>query len=429
MSIKLQEKKRISTIVSLIIAGEAIFFLPFVLARIFRPTLLDVFGISNTELGMYFSVYGLVALVSYVFGGTLADRFPARNLMSIALWLTALGGFVMAWIPSTGMMMVLYGFWGFTTIFLFWAAMIRATREWGGADFQGRAFGWLEGGRGGTAALLGTIAFVLFTWFMIDQGTGVATDGVDGTAANGAGSFHPFQIVILVISLITLLSGVLTWFMVPPGVIYSGSSPAEIMKRVLKLSRNPSIWMLAIIILCAYSGYKITDDFSLYAREVLGFSETGAAATGTGALWLRALVAVIAGYLADRLDKSKVLYWCFAVTLAGALLIGSGLPGRAAVLALLNLAFTATGIYGLRAIYFAVLREAGIGIALTGTAVGIMSFIGYTPEIFIGPLMGLLLDGFPGEAGHRYVFLVLAGFATIGMLTGILFSRQSGKLT
>ena len=88
------------TILSLILAGETIFFLPFVLARIFRPTLLTAFGITNTELGFYFSVYGLVAVVSYFFGGPLADRYASRNLMSIALWFTAAGGFVMAFIPG-----------------------------------------------------------------------------------------------------------------------------------------------------------------------------------------------------------------------------------------------------------------------------------------------------------------------------------------
>lgn len=81
----IKEKKRVSTLIALILAGEAVFFLPFVLARIFRPTLLAVFEITNTELGTYFSTYGIVAMVCYIFGGTLADRFSARNLMPIAL--------------------------------------------------------------------------------------------------------------------------------------------------------------------------------------------------------------------------------------------------------------------------------------------------------------------------------------------------------
>lgn len=78
----MKEQRHTMTLIALILAGETIFFLPFVLARIFRPTLLMVFDISNTELGSWFSVYGIVALISYFFGGLLADRFPARNLMA-----------------------------------------------------------------------------------------------------------------------------------------------------------------------------------------------------------------------------------------------------------------------------------------------------------------------------------------------------------
>ena len=69
------QKKSIYGLILLILAGEAAFFLPFVIQRVFRPTFLDVFGLTNYQLGICFSVYGLVALFSYFFGGTLADRF------------------------------------------------------------------------------------------------------------------------------------------------------------------------------------------------------------------------------------------------------------------------------------------------------------------------------------------------------------------
>lgn len=59
----------------LILAGEAIFILPFVLARVFRPTLLEVFEITNFELGMYFSAYGIVAMVI----ATLAFRYKTKQ--------------------------------------------------------------------------------------------------------------------------------------------------------------------------------------------------------------------------------------------------------------------------------------------------------------------------------------------------------------
>ena len=151
-------------ILLLILAGEAIFLLPFVLARVFRPTFLAVFELSNTQLGNCYSLYGMVALLSYLLGGTVADRFPPRKLMALALFLTALGGGYMYTHPSFEALRLLYAYWGFTTIFLFWSAMIKATRSWGGQAHQGKAFGFLEGGRGFFAASIGTLSVVIFTW-------------------------------------------------------------------------------------------------------------------------------------------------------------------------------------------------------------------------------------------------------------------------
>lgn len=395
------DKGQTITLVTLIVAGEAIFFLPFVLARVFRPTLLDVFEISNTELGLWFSIYGVVAMISYLFGGVLADRFAARNLMATALWLTSGGGFLMGMVPSNKIMIWLYAFWGFTTICLFWAAMIRATREWGGIDFQGRAFGWLEGGRGSVAALLATFAFLLFS----REGN--------------------LQAVILATSLFTFLAGILVWIYIPKTLAEkSGAHISDTIRGILSLIRKRNTWLLSIIIICAYSGYKITDDYSLFAREVLGFSESSAAGVGTVALWIRALVAILAGYLADRYRRTDVIALSFGLTLIGALLIGFRIFDGISGLLLLNLALTAAGIYGVRALYFAIMKEAGFTLALTGTAVGIVSFAGFTPEIFIGPWMGHLLDSSPGATGHSHVFILLAFFALLGLLAALLFRKN-----
>ncbi|MFN7929551.1 MAG: hypothetical protein U0Y68_16710 [Blastocatellia bacterium] len=81
---------RVVILITLMLAGESVFLLPFILARIFRPTLLDVLGLTNLQLGAAYSLYGVLALVSYFFGGPLADRFAARRLMAVALAATAL---------------------------------------------------------------------------------------------------------------------------------------------------------------------------------------------------------------------------------------------------------------------------------------------------------------------------------------------------
>src|SRR3546814_18843994 len=111
--------------------------LPFVCARVFRTTCLEVFALSNFQLGSAFSVYGMVAMASYFFGGPLADRFAARTLIVLALVATASGGIVFATIPSISVLPLLYGFWGLTTLLLFLAALIRAPRGWGNTEEHG----------------------------------------------------------------------------------------------------------------------------------------------------------------------------------------------------------------------------------------------------------------------------------------------------
>ena len=155
--------------IGLVVAGEAVFALPFHVARFFRPTVLEVFAMTNTELGAAQGIYGILAMLAYFPGGLLADRFPARKLLAFSLWMTAAGGLYMATFPGYRGALILWGFFGVSTILLFWAALIRATRDWGGNDDQGRAFGLLDSGRGLLAAVLASIAVVVFGFFFPDS--------------------------------------------------------------------------------------------------------------------------------------------------------------------------------------------------------------------------------------------------------------------
>ncbi len=410
--------RKVSIILSLIFAGEAIFLLPFVLARIFRPTLLQVFEITNLELGTAFSVYGLVAMVSYFFGGPLADKFSTRNLMAFALWGTALGGLVLASSPSITTLIILYGYWGFTTIFLFWASMIKATRLWGGEGHQGRSFGFLEGGRGLTAALIGSISLLIFAYFSNES----------SVAGQLEGRNNSFNFVILTATVITALAGWIVWLFLPNTVvkIKSRESPLTIYK-VFEVIKMRAVWMQGVIIVCAYVGYKTTDDLSLYANQVLGFDEVWAAAVGTGALWMRPLFALFAGFLADRYSGIKVITYAFIFIIISSFLIFLGILEPLIFTTIVVLLSTLIGVYGIRGIYFALMPESNVPIAATGTAVGVMSVLGFTPDVFMSPLMGYLLDNFPGTTGHQYVFLVLTCFAVIGLGVSLAFNNVVEK--
>ena len=405
-------------LVALIAAGEAVFLLPFVLARVFRPTFLDVFGVTNLQLGTVFSLYGIVAMVSYFAGGPLADRFSARQLMTAALFATGLGGVVLTRIPSVRIMNILWAFWGLTTVFLFWAAMLRATREWGGATSQGRAYGLLDGGRGLFAALIASFTVLVFAAALPN----------DVAAATPEQSAAAFRTVIWVFTGFVLGIALLVWVVVPDIAPQNdlGNQSKLSLDGILEASRMPAVWLQAVIVMCAYVGYKATDDFSLLARDALDFDEVAASAIGTLSFWIRAITAVAAGYLGDRIDSSKVIAWGFAILVAGSLLIASGavVPGVAWML-ITTLVATSVGIYAIRGVYFALLAEGAVPLTFTGSAIGVVSFVGFTPDIFMGPLMGILLDSSPGVLGHQHVFASVAAFGVVGFLATIAFRHTT----
>ena len=414
-----QKFHRIVVMVLLILTGEAAFFLPFVLARVFRPTFLKVFHLTNLELGLAYSAYGIVAIIAYLLGGPLADRFKPRKLIGLALVLTGLGGVYLATIPSFFMLKILYCFWGISTILLFWSALIRATRVWGGDDNQGKGFGILDGGRGLVAASMGTILVFLFSGLLPEDVANIT----DEERANG------FSTIIYIITGYVFAIGILAWFLLRPSDnLPQKKAPSFNWKGVGQVGKLPTVWIQALIIICAYCGYKISDDFSLYAQEVMGYNEVNAAGIGTLTLWVRPIVTVLAGIIGDRISSSKALIFVFGLMALGAAGMGSGILGPDITwLFLVMVLTTSTGIFALRGLYFAITKEGKVPLAFTGTAVGLISVIGYTPDIFMGPLMGYILDSNPGVPGHRQVFLMLAGISIVGMILGVIFRKVSKK--
>ena len=59
----------------------------------------------------------------------------------------------------------------------------------------------------------------------------------------------------------------------------------------------------------------------------------------------------------------------------------------------------------------------------TGAAVGLVSVVGFTPDMFYAPIAGRLLDRSPGLAGHQHNFLLLAGIAIVGAAAVLLLTR------
>lgn len=389
-----------------------VFGLPFHTARFFRPTLLEVFGFSNTQLGDLFAVYGITAMIAYFPGGALADRFSPRTLMCASLVATALGGLYMATIPGAAGMAALYGFWGVTTVLLFWGALIKATREWGGHGAQGRAFGILDAGRGAVAFAVAGVTVLLFASLMPE----------DAALASDAERLDGFRAVIYAYTVITLGTAALVWLLIPKST--TTSSAAQALSGMTVVLRQPVVWAQAAIIVCAYCGFKGLDYYSLYAVDVLDMNEVDAAKFATWGALVRPVGALAAGLLADRYGATRMIGASFVVlVLSYAPLSVLSPSAHGVALIYLNLFVTFFAVFALRGIYFALLEENRTPATITGAAVGMVSLIGYTPEIFFAPITGRILDANPGVVGHQNFFLFLTGVAALGVIIVALLVR------
>lgn len=216
------------------------FFLPFVLARVFRPTFLEVFGLTNFQLGTAFALYGVVAMLSYFPGGVLADLLSPRKLLALALVATSGGGLLLASIPSLSSLKLLYAYWGFTTVALFWAALMRATRVWGGLTRQGAAFGLLDGGRGLLTAATAVVLVLVYA-SLIPEEAGSATLEQRSAA---------FRLIIALTAAMTVLAAVPVWFF-----SRGGPTPSVESDPALNSAGWPGFWP------CRPSGSKLSSSF------------------------------------------------------------------------------------------------------------------------------------------------------------------------
>jgi len=410
------------TMLSLILAGEAVFILPYHPGRYFKTRILSTFGIDEFQFGQLGAVYGAVAMACYLLGGPLADRFSPRKLMSVSLVATGLGGLYMSTIPSFGGLYVLFAFWGATTILAFWAPLIRATRQWGGEQGQGRAFGILDGGRGLASALLATIAV---------HAVGMMVGGSDPASDAAA-----IRTVLISYGTCCFAAAACVWFFVPdPKPVASRTADERRTDRALALRRlafvvrSPAVWLQTVVIIAAYSTFRMFDNYGLYSEDAFGLTPDDSEDLIAYLSYMRVAAALAAGWIADRFLKvAPSIQLCFGLLIAAYAVFLFVPPIHGVVwLLIANMAVSCAAFYGLRGIYFALLEESGTPRELTGTAVGVICFVGFTPDIFMPLLTGWLIREARASgnvlAGYDQIFWFLIVLSLIGLLAAAALRR------
>ncbi|MXQ55829.1 MFS transporter [Shimazuella alba] len=401
----------------IILAAGSIFPLIYLKTN-YQETILEVYGITLNQLNGIFSVLGIAYLVGYSPSGWLADRFSAKKLLFISLIVCGVTGLWFAQVPSYSMVLVIFGIWGFFSVFTFWAAHLKLVKLIAKKEEEGRFFGALDGGRGLVEAILASIALFIFT-------------NVLGDNTVLAHKKEALQFVVYMYSVVLIFVSILILIFVEEDKTSikkesSSKKTAELSKKMnlkdfKQIFSNKFIWLLGGII---FLSYIVT--WAVYYQG--GFLQTNikidAATVGQVTvvmLWMRPIGGILGGFLGDIFGKSNILM--IALGLAATFLIAiSSIPVTMPhIYFKIQVVMIGLMLYTVRGLYWSLLGDCKIDEKMLGLAIGVVSLIGYLPDILMPLVNNVLFKTYGPHGGYNGYFIFCACAAILAIFMTLIF--------
>ena len=400
-----------SQLALIVVAAGAIYPLLY-LRQNFELSILEAFSITQTQLRYCSSMLGIIFMVTYIPSGWLADRFSSRKLLSFSLLATALLGLWFSTMPSYSSLLVIYGAWGVATGLTFWSAHIKLVAMLADKDQQGRFFGILDGGRGLVEALLATFAIALFAYILSQDA--------------GATKMALQQVIYLYVAVLLVVSPLVYW------LLDDREEDTDISEELTKsvfiddlkdvLSRR-EIWLCAICIVCGYQLFYATYSFSAYLQQNFSLTAVMVGYITVAKLWMRPIGGIAAGFIGDWLNPEKVLSILLVLASLSLAMMAFVPASSAALLMIVLVLLIGLLTYGVRGLYWATLGGCNVPNKIKGLAIGIISVIGYFPEVYLPLLSAPLIENYPGGLGYKIYYLIVATCGLLGAYAAYLLAR------
>ncbi len=397
----------------LIIAAGTVYPIPY-LRQNFENSLLELFGLTQAQLGQCNSLLGVMLFLTYLPSGWLADRIQPNWLLAISMAGTGALALALATAPAFFYIKLIYIALGLTTGLTLWASLIRTTSLIAPHNQQGQFFGLLESGRGVMEALLATLALAFFA-YAIEQQTLATTVAVSrvlifyGVAALGLSPLvfshchHP------------------TRWQIRPWPALSRHCIGQTTRRFSAIHQSgcrPLLFWWAIrflgdIFLCRAAREHLWDR-RRYRWHNNRCSPVDAAHQPSYCWrhWRQISIGAFFGLL--------------LLIAAGMLAVIPLLPANASVLVLLVMILCVSLVtFGIRGIYWATLDDCNVRASTRGMAVGIISIVAYTPDIYVPMIQGWCLSLWPGREGYIAYYGIFSATGIIGCLAALKLANLS----
>lgn len=414
---KMKNRSLILLILSLI-AGMV--FLTPLLRFTYYDQMLSALKITDIQLGTIGSVYGILNVLCYPFSGILADKFSTKKLLLISCAGMCLTTVWYSFLPGFGALIAIHALYGVFSVGTFWSPYLKAVRQLGSDEEQGRLFGMSEGLRGIGQTVIAAICLSLIVRFSsVEAG---------------------FRSLLIVNAIVFAVLFIAVFFFIPDVKEEKKEEKENTDKEerkdntFVKTLTSSSTWICIFVIACGYCLWHTANGFiGTYCTRVLNLSPEISSVVSIIRSYIIVFAAgITGGFIIDRFKtKGKGMFWIFLLT--GISCLGIMLTGKVALLCLAITLVLSYFINVIKSTYWSIMGDAGIPVESTGLATGIISFIALTPEIFVPPVVSRFITY--GEnignvaAGFQLMFLWILVWSVLGVVASLILKRRKEKMS
>lgn len=352
----------------------------------------DTLRLTHVEMGNIWTVYGVVSMFSYLAGGWIADTFPLKKMIKISL-IGVIGSAAVLWTkPSYEVMLLIYALFAVFAILTYYPVSMKIISYIGKEAGEGKVFGtyW-------------TLVFVVNIC--------VSTIGIHFVNQFQNNHEKAYSTMILVYEVILVIALVLfqRFFRLD---FQAEKSQRETVYRQFQILKDKKIILISLIV---FLNYIVISSFSYltpYMLDVLKLSQSDVLLVNMikGEI-LGAIVTFTIGIITDKLHSAiKVIGYASAI--GAVLLVNVCLMKNNLLLSIMFIILMTVLFTGSKSVTMVTVSESKISMKNSGTAIGVISFLGYCPDAFYYIFAGRILERY-GQFGYTILFAVSSVIAIL----------------
>lgn len=341
----------------------------------FYDQMLAALQLNDIQLGYLGSAYGVACVICYPLSGILAEKMNTKLLLILSSAGMCLLTVWYATLPGYPALIIIHGLYGMFSVGTLWSPYVKAIRNLGTEKEQGRLFGISEGIRGIGQTV---IAFICLA-----------------VVAEIASVQASFRVVLMINVAVFALLMVAIIVLMPDIDKEPISRPeartvqADTEKYSLRWALTHSCtWICIFVVWCGYTIWTTVNGYmGTYCTRVLQMPAELSSAVSIIRTYIIVFVAgVTGGILLDKFKRkgSGMLLFFLLATVSTA---GIWLTSNMLYLCLVITIVLSYLVNAIKSTYFSILGEAGVPLAATGITSGVISFIAFSPDIYVTPLI------------------------------------------